>query len=42
MRKEPLLLMMGMFEPYEEHRKEAAVIDEDGIKEASLKQISSG
>ncbi len=37
-----MISMMGMFEPYEEHRKEAAVIDEDGIKEASLKQISSG
>ena len=39
MRKEPLLLMMGMFEPYEEHQKEAAIIEEDGIKEAIMKKF---
>ena len=34
-----MISMMGMFEPYEEHRKEAAVIDEDGIKEAIMKKF---
>ena len=40
MRKEPLLLMMGMFDPYEEHQKEAAIIEEDGIKEAIMKNLA--
>ncbi len=34
-----MISMMGMFEPYEKHRKEAAVIDEDGIKEAIMKKF---
>ncbi len=31
--------MMGMFEPYEEHQKETAIIGEDGIKEAIMKKF---
>ena len=35
-----MISMMGMFEPYEEDQKEAAIIDEDGIKEAIMKKFS--
>ena len=31
--------MMGMFEPYEEHQKETAIIGEDGVKEAIMKKF---
>ena len=34
-----MISMMGMFEPYEEHQKETAVIGEDGIKEAIMKKF---
>ena len=34
-----MITMMGMFEPYEEQRKEAAIIGEDGIKEAIMKKF---
>ena len=34
-----MISMMGMFEPYEEDQKEAAIIDEDGIKEAIMKKF---
>ena len=34
-----MISMMGMFEPYEEHQKEAAIIGEDGIKEAIMKRF---
>lgn len=34
-----MISMMGMFEPYEEHQKEAAIIDEEGIKEAIMKKF---
>lgn len=34
-----MISMMGMFEPYEEHQKEAVIIGEDGIKEAILKKF---
>lgn len=37
-----MITMMGMFEHYEGQQKEAVIIGEDDIKEASLKQISSG
>ena len=34
-----MITMMGMFEPYEEHQKEAIIIGEDGIKEAIMKKF---
>ena len=34
-----MITMMGMFEPYEGHQKEAAIIGEDGIKEAIMKKF---
>lgn len=34
-----MITMMGMFEPYEEHQKEAIIIGEDGIKEAIIKKF---
>ena len=34
-----MISMMGMFEPYEEHQKEAIIIGEDGIKEAIMKKF---
>ena len=34
-----MITMMGMFEPYEEHQKEAVIIGEDGIKEAIMKKF---
>ena len=34
-----MINMMGMFEPYEEHQKEAIIIGEDGIKEAIMKKF---
>ena len=34
-----MISMMGMFEPYEEHQKEAVIIGEDGIKEAIMKKF---
>ena len=34
-----MITMMGMFEPYEEHQKEAIIIGEDGIKEAIVKRF---
>ena len=34
-----MISMMGMFEPYEEHQKETAIIGEDGIKEAIMKKF---
>lgn len=34
-----MITMMGMFESYEEHQKEAAIIGEDGIKEAIMKKF---
>ena len=34
-----MITMMGMFEPYEEHQKEAIIIGEDGIKEAIMKRF---
>ena len=34
-----MISMMGMFEPYEEHQKEAIIIGEDGIKEAIVKRF---
>ena len=34
-----MITMMGMFEPYEEHREEVAIIGEDGIKEAIMKKF---
>ena len=34
-----MITMIGMFEPYEEHQKEVAVIGEDGIKEAIMKKF---
>lgn len=34
-----MISMMGIFEPYEEHQKEVAIIDEDGIKEAIMKKF---
>ena len=33
-----MITMMGMFEPCEEHQKEAVIIGEDGIKEAIMKK----
>ena len=37
-----MITMAGMFEPYDEHQKEAAIIGEDGIKEAIIKKFGSG
>lgn len=34
-----MISMMGMFEPYEEHQKEAIIIGGDGIKEAIMKKF---
>ena len=34
-----MITMMGMFEPYEEHQKEAIIIGGDGIKEAIMKKF---
>ena len=34
-----MISMMGIFEPYEEHQKETAIIGEDGIKEAIMKKF---
>ena len=34
-----MITMTGMFEPYEEHQKEAIIIGEDGIKEAIMKKF---
>ena len=34
-----MITMMGMFEPYEDHQKEAIIIGEDGIKEAIMKKF---
>ena len=34
-----MITMMGMFEPCEEHQKEAVIIGEDGIKEAIMKKF---
>ena len=34
-----MITMMGMFEPSEEHQKEAVIIGEDGIKEAIMKKF---
>ena len=34
-----MITMMGMFEPYDGHQKEAAIIGEDGIKEAIIKKF---
>ncbi|MDE6386650.1 MAG: hypothetical protein K2L82_02450 [Lachnospiraceae bacterium] len=34
-----MIAMMGMFEPYDGHQKEAAIIGEDGIKEAIMKKF---
>lgn len=34
-----MINMMGMFEPYDGHQKEAAIIGEDGIKEAIMKKF---
>ena len=34
-----MITMTGMFEPYEEHQKEAVIIGGDGIKEAIMKKF---